>query len=695
MPREASTSARSEEIILQLTSPNSRGAVKLEAYSETDAAYEVINDLDVTKGVDWTEAGKKEKYANFGLTPLPGTIKFNVINKNGKFSDGSGTRFEGRIAQETKVRLSAGHILSTGADAVETAIDLNDTSGLLIGSYYHNTVYTSDTSNDFVEMQDGNSVSATGDIHFKDRINFYDALNYDSATYSIDAYTVQTYDTGGEDYESISKFVANCNNTKGEIFYRFFNDYNEVGESLYDQWTSGGATVDGNKTVTVSSKKRFMQVAIVYDGLSSWNQDLRLNDITVTSQSFVEFIFTSVYYLDRPKFTDPAAPDMPVIVCSGRDAYKRAVGTDINISDLSTFGTAGGTPIDDVIRDVCDKINISYSSTSIDDLFEFPLRTWANGVQNIKADKVFEYCMQILNKTGYLMYLEYDSTLDDNIMFITAKPTSSVAEGALNFQNYISIGDTSKNSDRLLNRLTVLTSSESIADEGLLGSDSYTTNGTKTIVWASGNREFKRLVISPLDNVTVSDLVFTPSSATFTLSGIVGTIYADVYGSAWSGDTPTAEGEAADATNHLNSKGVTTKLVNPLIISNAEAKDTAESFVSDYGTPFIEARSLTWPYMNLFWRLRDQLFLWRRFIFTNDVFFITKIQHHWDSASTPNEWTVYNLEDSGFDSADPEWDDDVTKWDRGFVWDMGISTPLSTDAEIDAATTIINNVGVQ
>jgi hypothetical protein len=91
--------------------------------------------------------------------------------------------------------------------------------------------------------------------------------------------------------------------------------------------------------------------------------------------------------------------------------------------------------------------------------------------------------------------------------------------------------------------------------------------------------------------------------------------------------------------------------------------------------------------------------MWRRFFFRDNLYFITGIKHHWDRDREPTESTSFNLEDSGrnYDEASGFiWDDSPTAnvWDRGFVWDMGISTPQSTDTEINTAADAlkINNV---
>ncbi len=673
--RDASTTARTEEIILQNISPNARNVVLLEIDKDKNGTWEVIDDLDSSKGIDWTVSGKKEKYANYGLTPLPGTVSFNIVNKNGKYSDGSGTSFEGIVTRDSKIRLQAGPLLSTLGTAATDTLTLNDTSGLTVRSHYYHTAF--DTS--YVKP-DAASITE-GPKHFRNDANYtlYDSVLYDSDTYSLDAYTVQTWDSKGIGVKQTSQFTVDANNTKGKIYYRELNDYEALDTSSFTNWTYAADTVDGTQTVAIATEKRFLQIGITYDGIS-YSEDLRVTEITVTYSSYVEFLYKSVYYLDRPKYTDPKAPAMPEIKCSGRDAYKRAVDTDINIQDLAD--TIGTGRLDEIVKDKCDDIGIDYTATSIADLSGFTTRTLADGVGIIKADKLFNYIMQVINTTGYQMYMEYDDTTDDNVLFIQPKPTTDTAVTALNYKNYESISDVSKNTDRTLKRVSVLSNSQAPKAEEVLDTQVITTTGIKSFSW-TGAKIYTRIAFDTTNGDLTGETVdIDPTALEFNVLTITGSVFVTIYGCDWNTE-PDSQGEAIDFDNMKDQEGLTSRIVNPLVVSDAECKAIAESFQSEYGNPFIEARGLKWPYLDLRPEINDLFLLWRRFIFTNDIFFVTKITYHWDNSQQPNEHTIFNLEDTGLDRGDPFYDDGITKWDQGWVWDMAITTPLNTQDEID------------
>jgi hypothetical protein len=679
MSRTASTDERTEEFYLSQISPHHKSAVSLELFNTTLGEYEIIEDLDTERGVSWSVSGKKEKFSNFSLVPLAGTIDFQVVNKNGEYSNGSGTTKENKIDNETKIRLKAGYLSKTAGSNQTSSLNLFDTAGTVVKSFFWRT--ENDGSGNI-------GVTATGvgsDItHFADLfVPLYDSTFYDISTYAPDAYTVQTYDSLGKGYQNIVSFTVTTNTAAGIIYYRTINTTEDLDYSQSTNWTNAGATINGTQSVTVGASDRYIQIAVVFDGIS-YADSISISDITVTYAEYIDWLYTSVYYLDTPQFTDPPAPQMPMIICKGRDAFKRAIGIDVNVEDLSA-----GVQLDDLIKSTADKVGIKYTAASIADLSSFNNRILAKGVEIKKADKIFDLCMQIINTTGYQMYMEYDSTEDENVLFVQPKPVVADADGAFSFRNYVSIGNNSRNADKILSRLTVLDEQQVSDKEDLLYLVDIVTTGNYVLSWAEtggGEAEFKRITIDQPDEVTISNLSVEPTQISFDVDALsTGGVTLTVYGNFWKNDEPNYEGEAIDLDNMIEYKGTTAKLINPLVVSNAECKSIAESFINQFGTPAEQSRNLIWPYLYLLPEVNDNYLMWRRFIFNDNLFFVTKIKYNW---SINNESTQFDFDDSGLNFTDlgDFIYDDIMDYDKGFLYDMGISTPLSTNAEIDAAS---------
>lgn len=684
--REASTSELTGIISENLIQPNCRTYTILEVYINGVATY--IDDLDVSKGIDWSESGKKEKYANFSLTPLAGTCKFQVDNINGRYSPGSGTSFEGIFDNDTKIRLTSGYYLQDYKSETDTSLNLNDISGAFVKSFFYRASY--DTG---VIKIDGSDTSIL--THFIDEyVPMYDSTTYDSTTYTPGSYTVQTYDMQKQGFEKVTGFSVTANNTDGVVYYRGIGSSDALSNSNISQWISAGSSVNGTKSIVLSNPedKRYFQVAIIYDGIS-YSGGQEVSDITVTTQSRLEPIYSSVYYLDTPLFDDPPAPKAPKIYCSGRDAYKKAINADINIEDYS------GSPITptNFIKAVCDKVGIQYNATSIANISGFTNIDWDSGFGEIKkADDAFKMIMEKIIPSDYQMWLQYDETIDDNIMYVQQKPDTSLsADGAFSFTNYVSIGSSRKNNDKALQRLTFISDQQILSAEEQLDQESISSTGDTVFSW-TGNAEYKRFEADYPNNIR-GTVVVTPTGATLTVTEITGTVVVTLYGNKFDSTEPTYQGEAINFNNQMDNIGSTSSSVNPLLSSYAECKTSAEAFIDDFASPIQEASGLRYPYLNLLPEINDLFLMWRRYFLDDNLYLITKISHHWDESSNPRQETIFNLDDSGnnfSDNSDFVYDDYPypMNYDSGFLYDMGISTPQSTDAEIDAASIIINNV---
>lgn len=532
MPREASTEDRNDEIFISLKSDNHKSYAYLEV--EVDDEWVLIDDLIEDSGIVFTDESKRDKIASFSLVPLASSIGFNVENLNGKYSYGSGTSYENWFDLDTRIKLHAGYITDIDEDTQTMSAVLNGSNAYTFYSVYN--------SGGYIELSESNE-DGNEDIYFTDVfLPYYDSVLYDSTTYSKSSYFVYTFDFINKDFAILQEISVTANNSNGSIYYRAFNDLlgANSGSATEDHWIYGGATINGEQTIEIDlSGQRYLQVAIVYDGIA-WADDLRITDITIQYNNVFEDLYQSVYYLDSPSFPEPSAPEVPEVVCSGRDIFKRAIETDYLISDLSA-----GTNIDDLIKDICDGIGVSYSATSIADLSSYSARTIEIGTgEPLKAIDIFSKIMFILNKdnspTGYkyYMYTEYDETIDDKILYVQPIPDTFEADYVFNYQHYQEIGDRSKNYGRALKRITFLSEKLPVNAESLLDSKSAQSGtGSQAFSW-SGNAAYKRPVWSTSDDgFSLDSITVTPTTATAIVSATtgVGTWDLDIRGCLWRG----------------------------------------------------------------------------------------------------------------------------------------------------------------
>jgi len=668
MSRTASTDTRLELIKQKLKSNSCKSELTVEYYANNN--WEYLEDLDTGKGVTMAESSKKYKYANYSLSPMAGSINFSILNKNGKYSEGSGTVYEGLITNNTKIRVKGGYKLKELGAAASKSLPLNS----IFGSCY---LYTKYNSSSYVELDETNA-SGTSYKYFTDLFApYYDAETYDDSTYSADAFYVQTYDMVKKGYSVITKFTLTANNTKGTIYYRLFNDIDNVrtNETTSAYWTSAGSTTNGTSTITVNSTgERFIQIAVVYDGVA-WADDLRITDITIYKQTYIEWIFTKIFELDTPLEQDNAAPQISAISCSGRDSWKKALETDYNLQDLTA-----GVAVTQLIKDVCDVIGMSYTATSIVDLAAFGDRVLSTGYgEPVKAVKVFENILQIINKSGnlYQMYTEYDSGLDDNVLFVQPKPTTYETDYVFNNKYYQTIGARRKNYDRLLKGLAVITDSQVVDAEEQLATDNYTTTGAKTLSWAGEATSKRFTVVNNAGDGVVTLTEINPASMVFAITGTSIDIDITAFGNKWSSTAPTFEGEALDYDNIISNNGSSSRIINPLVISDTEAKNIAEGFINKFGSPDNEAQKLKYPYLNFLLEVNDMCLLWSRNIFISNLYYITGISYNWNIKT---DYSTYNLADSGLKFSDQgdtiydrnDYDSTAANvgYEKGFIYDM-------------------------
>lgn len=668
MPHEASTDERQEEIIDRLTGSTCRGILNVQV--DVNGSWINIEDVDLDVGVKWSTTGKRANIASFCRTPTPAKLSFSIQNQNGKWSeDNSASEYSGLIVNDAKIRIRSGYIFEN-ATSVTEIVDLNH----LFNSFFYNLKYSG-----LVIIPD--IAGTETDDYFKDLFALqYDEAKYDTRKLTPTGYCVHTYDSAVKGNAGFTGINVTANGTFGKVYYRFFDTKTAIaGFDTSASWAYAGATINGEKTFIFSeSVYRYIQVAVIFDG-TTWGPDYQVSQIELVFNSYYEYLYTGVFHVDGISETEPEGTQMPLMSVTARDNYKRAIDTDYNLPDVS------GMEIDAIIKQICDDIKIPYSATSIADLTAFAARTLTTGngtTEKKKADAVFDWLMEIINQSGaaykYEMYMDYDSTEDDMILFVQPRPTVVEASWVMNYKSYTSLGDKKRNYDKLLQRVTAITDSHVPDSTDTLDTQTYNTAGTKTLSWV-GDAQFKRytIVINSGDAiVTQSDV--TNTSIVFIITGTTIDVTITVYGDKWSSTAPAFEGEYINQTNMIAQKGFTATRVNPLIVSDAEARLIAKGDIEDYGEPIYEANKILWPYMNLIPAMNDMVLLWSKHTFLERLFFITSIAHDYNSGG---DKTTFAVDDSGHTFAElgSFRYDDVMRYGQGYLYGMDLGVLVSED----------------
>jgi len=311
-----------------------------------------------------------------------------------------------------------------------------------------------------------------------------------------------------------------------------------------------------------------------------------------------------------------------------------------------------------------------------------------------------------VNKSGgvkHEMFLRYDDTFEDNILFLQERPSDFAATFVQSFNRFRGIGNKGKNYDKMAQSFVVLNKSESLGPEVELDNTTGITGATHTALWVGNatHRDIKVTLNSgTLPVITITDV--TPLTVVFSIVGGTYDLRIVVRGSRWSGTQPAAQGEFIDFANMAAGKGNTIKIINVLLENDTEAHDSAKGLIEDNAKPRRQARGVVFPYLNLLPEINDMNLLWTRWVFLDDLFYLTGIRHKWNRARIPIQTTTFNYTDSGLNFKD---EGDIIysrqkgpthgtaiKYGNGFLYSMGFSPQQDPDL-IDTSKYEKFNVG--
>lgn len=656
--RSGSTPARTSEAFGNIFGNQLKAELAL--YYKKDGEWNFLDDLDEENGVTWGAEGQKFDYSAIALVPAASPISFQVLNFQGKFSPGSTTPYDGVFDLDTPVKLQAGYQLPELGD------EIPDNLTLLEGAYgYH---YFSKTLNGSLIRDVTNSIG-NSNRHFTDIPGSF-------------GYYVSTFAYAKRAISQTNRFSVTADNSNLTIYWRDFDNRGivEQNTSTTSDWNSAGNTVNGTKNVFISSNKKYIQIAVVFEG-AGWADGLSVTNLGIIYQTYVEWIYKSVYYLDSAEYDDPTAPEIPRINCAGRDLMKRALDSDINLQDLSS-----GIFLDALLKSLLDQLNMKYTATSITDLTSFGLRTLASGLSTtVKALTVIELIMQIITQSGairYFIFIRYDETIDDNAIFVQIKPDSFIDFMVFSRDFVSQIGFKRKSYDRLLQRMTIVTKKEDLAANDFLGGVMVNASGNYTVSW-TGNAEYKYYKIdvpSAFDDVSLfATNPVNPTSTEFTVNYSGTPFNILVYGSRWKTTQPIAQGEAINNENMIKGRGITRELANPMILDDLEARNIAQGFLEDYGNPAFDVGDVGWPFLNVFFDQNDPALIVSNITFIANIYYINTVSHTWTRAT---DSSTFSLIDSGFTLADFPGIiiyDSIGHYDSGEQYDLNFPLTQTSD----------------
>ena len=624
--------------------------------------------------------GEPPRYANNTYEPAVAEISFDVINLASIYSPKNTTSSLNTLFVRDRIfKLYAGIKTAYPPDA--TTLQIPNSAALR----YFMALGSEDVVPDV-----GNSGGAA-QTYFTDLFHNYDTFNYDDEKLSPSGYAIWQLDASAYVSKAsrlaIEKIQVYCNSAHGRVYYKTGNSLAELnaGTLTSDGWTYLGPTQNGLNEYTISKKGQFaIQVAVLNYGPDWSDESLTVWNVSFVYREDVEWVLLGTFYLDDPDFGENPGAEISVVKIKGRNSWKKALETEINLSDLSA-----GVALTALIKTVADRVGLTYTATSIADLAAYGSRTLDTGYgDSVKASKVFEDIMLVCG-AAYRMRCD-----DSGVLYVEARPTASLADYVCSYKSYVKANQTQR-TDKQLQRATIFTDKQVLAAVVNLGSQTtFNTPGVQAAITWSGSAISKYWVVTDVvGTLAISAASFTAEDkgVVFTTTG-AGSLKVQVKGNKFKTTEPEFHGEAADVDNITNLDGRTVQVENPLMISDAECKAVADLLITEFGDPDFDI-TVEEAYLNPFLELNDAaLMLSRDFL---ELGIYATIGLEYIIASETEKYVIITLYDTGKKITD----DGAITYDRAVPWqyDKGIvydSRWLGySENEID--TTIYNhhNVG--
>ncbi len=678
-----------------LSSPEATNEFKLKlragnCYSYTKVTYIDDDGLEVlfhdhAYPIKIEVLAEPPRYANTAYDPAAASCEFVVVNKNGAYSPKNSSSVQSGVLVTNRIfKFYDSKKLSVAPSPVEQAFVLSEFTPYftkLLGG---------------VVVPDVANLGGNAQTYLSDLFTNYGGSTYGGSEYAPSGYALFSFDLStiipraGTVTTQTIKLTANS--TYGRVFFRMGATLAELnaGNNNSSGWTEAGYTESGEVEFPVGLSNVYALQVIVLNEAPTWSADqFTISAVSFTYLEVVEWVLLGSFYLDDPKLQEKRGAALSEIKVTGRNAWKKALESKMNIRDLS-----GGVYIQDLVKEIFDFCGITYTVSSIADLSAYGARTAGGGYDDqVSASQILRDIMLIVGK-------EYRMRVDDNnVGYIELRPTAALADVVFHYRNYVQASQQYR-SEKQLQRFTVFSDQQVLDVQVDLGAETvFTTEGVHAAITWSGKAIAKSWeIVLQSGEMRITDVVFTNTSAVFTTEG-EGSITVQVTGNKFKTTDPQYVGEAANASNLQGNEGFSVQDENPLVISDAECKSIAEKKISEFGRPAYDI-DVEWPYLFSLLEINDPALVYSKDFFEDGIYAVIGFTH--ELKSETDKFTTVQLRDTGarisdtgaivYDRDRPPISGAAVPHDNGFIYDSRFG-PSASQFSVDESVYNVFDLG--
>jgi len=654
-----STSDAFDDLLDVLSSGSSHPIARVQYMSDAQAWVDLEDVLSVTinkKGVD-------NRWNVFSLLPPVSEMTVQMNNFAQKYSDGSGSPFEGILTRNRKLRAFLGYLLN-GTSKNIVSISLANESLVLWHTSNAGGVIKSDSGAEALPP------SLAG-LTFQ----LYGSGLYGSGLYQIEGYWESSVIQSG----SLDELRVTADMGDIDIYMRSSVSSETLSSENY---TLLGETISGIKqflTPSIDDKKRYFQVAAVFR-TGTWGLG-QVSELNLHSRYNLEFFSQGIFLADDPQFT--SSKDSYGASFSARDYFKKALETKISIPSYT--GDIIG-----IVRLAASKVGIPWTTASLPTVSKTVTIPSGQPFTTVTAQAILDECITYMAATvnaNYRLRIK-----DDGLLTLVSKPASAVtADYSLHYAYDLFAIQKGYSSNNLLQAASVLAKENAVQEQIQLANQTLTSIGDHTIT-LSYEALFKEVEVyyqtsDPSVNAEIISSALNNVVIRLTGSGTV-SVNVKVNGCRFTGSRPYS-GESFASINHIiphvqqgvsgseqRRDGITYKFVNRFISSDAEAKAVADLMVAGYGNKKYQLTVTVWGLPIA--EIDDRFMVYEKYTATNSIFVLENISQSFNAAGASYRSTL-TFTDLGFTLPAFIWDANGQDegpldllWDSGLIWDQDL-----------------------